>query len=1293
MAQPIWITPAGSLGVVPEGIFYQENLLASTDPLTVSPVCTATSATTNLITCSSTVGLWPGLNVQFSGQVFGGVDTSIRYFVLAVPNSTQFSITATELSTTPVPLSTAAGSMNTVFTQHVYYALIAGRVPSGIQVSDNGSITGVPQAVASIQGVPTDVAQDVTSKFAIRAYTETSTGAVDRVIDRTFTLTITGNDVPEFVTPAGSIGTFYDSDRVNFQFEITGTDPGDINTVRLASGQLPGGLTITADGLLTGYIEPTPNVDEPPGYDLTPSNLDPYDFIVSAISKNFEFTLEVTDGKNSNLRTFYMFVYDRATLTADDSEYTADTTTLTSDETPFRRPFIVNSTPSNLGRVRGDNYFSYQFRGEDYDTTDLQYAIAVNQGSGLTPGVSLDPTSGWYYGYIPNQGVTEVAYSFNIYVRETDTVGTAITCTASAAGTNIITCNSTEQLGPGTPIIFQGTAFGNISTAATTIYFVQTVESSTEFTITANLILNPDYPDELPAYIPSTTTLALLDGAGSLTCRLVVASDPYPFELTVVGEVDSEVTWVTPADLGTIENGAESLLQIEAVNRGGRELSYRLKSGSFSELPQGLELLPTGEIVGQVTFNTFAVDLGTTTFDIAATPLLTDYTETTFDSSFTFTVNAYAEETGEFTYDVESITVTNGGTGYSSVNLPILQFSSPVGASATPAVAGTVTIVAGAITEVAVDDPGEGYTVPATLTITAGFGGSNAVLTPVMRQTGVVDVVSVFKTFTIRVIREYNAPYQNLIVQAMPPQNDRDLIDSLLNNTSIFVPAYIYRPDDPNFGKATRVNYQHAFGLAPDALETYFESLYLNHYWKNLVLGSIETAQARDENDNVIYEVVYCRVVDDLVNAQGQSVNKIVNLSYPITDPGDGSTVLTQVYPNSLINMRDQVIDVVGQISTKLPLWMTSKQADGRVLGFTPAWVMCYTKPDRSRQIAYYISTQFGTQLNRVDFKVDRYILDRSLSRNWDTATQDWTPQPTLTTFDRYDTPDLQLIGEVDIATRLAFADVNARTVSYIQSLGGLDGVIFPIDGKTLIFAKQENYPAYSTTDDAWQDYAVTYGEGGYDATGTGYDESALVSGGIFVTCSATNAATDRITCADTSEMTVGDAVWFTGDDLSSLVSGTTDADGAVVRVFNILNINSITQFQVEDPANPGSVFPLTTAAGSMTVGFANYRMAVWTISVDPVSTVVTLTIEQQTGQNEYAVVQQGNQYAGVQLFFPGSAPPGLNQVTWTLVPESSSTETLFDGGSVQFVDPVDMYDPTDQYDKYLVFPKANILV
>ena len=148
-----------------------------------------------------------------------------------------------------------------------------------------------------------------------------------------------------------------------------------------------------------------------------------------------------------------------------------------------------------------------------------------------------------------------------------------------------------------------------------------------------------------------------------------------------------------------------------------------------------------------------------------------------------------------------------------------------------------------------------------------------------------------------------------------------------------------------------------------------------------------------------------------------------------------------------------------------------------------------------------------------------------------------------------------------------------------------------------------------------------------------------------------------------------------------------------MIRAFVILNINDSTHFQLEDPANPGQVYPLTTASGDMSAAFANYRMGVWTINVDPVTEIVTLELTQQTGENQYTFIRQGNQYADVQLYVPGAPPPGQTRITWALVPESSSTETEFDFGSVQWVDPVDMYDPTDQYDKYLVFPKANILV
>jgi hypothetical protein len=1182
MSQPIWITPEGSLGVIPEGVFYQETLRASTPYLPYTPTVTASSATNNTFTCSSTEGLRAGLNVVFTGTMFGGVDEFTRYFVLEIVDSTHFKISATEFDTTPIALTDGTGLMGTLFTEHVYYRVIAGSLPTGIQLSDNGLIVGVPQAVASLQGVPEEVSQDVTSKFTVRAYTET---VPVRIRDRTFTLTITGNDVPSFITPAGNLGTYYDGDPINLQIDYTNSDPGENVVVRLAGGELPGGVTVTSTGLITGYIRPAANITEPPGYDLTASEIEPYDFIVSAQNKNYQFTLEVTDGKSSDLRTFYFFVYDRASLTADNTSITADSSTVTADENTARAPFIVNASPSNLGTVRGDNYYAHQFVGDDYDTTALRYAINVNQGAGLPPGLTLDPVTGWYYGYIPDQGITEVEYSFNIVTYEAGYTGDPITCTATAFGTNRITCNSTAQLGSGQPLVFTGTAFGGITASPTQVYYVLTVYNDTEFSVTTQLGSNIATP--------------LTTSSGTMTANLIVASDPYPFTLTISGAIDAEVTWLTDSDLGVLDNGDPSTLKIEAVNRGGRELLYRLKEGAFNELPQGLQLLPTGEISGRVSFNTFAIDLGHTTID---------NNTTTWDSSFTFTVNAYAEDTAQVLYEVGNVTVVSGGTGYSSVTPPAIEFSTPIGASAVQAQAGNVTVTGGSIVSVAISDPGAGYTSPATITITEGYGGVGANLVAVMQATGVRDVVSVNKTFTVRLRRAYNAPYQNLAVQAMPPANDRLLIDSLLSNTEIFVPEFIYRPDDPYFGKATRVVYQHAYGLAPDTVDQYVASLYLNHYWKNLVLGQIETAQALDDEGNVLYEVVYSKIVDDLVNAAGESVSKEVNLAYPIVDPQDGSTELRQVFPNSLVNMRDQVIDVVGQISTKLPQWMTSKQTDGRVLGFTPAWVLCYTNPGKSRQIAYYIQTQFGEQLNKIDFKVDRYILQRELSRNWNTVTQDWTPEPNLTTFDRFSTSGNTFIGEVDIATNLAFSDVNNRTLAYINNLGGLDGIISNINNNTLIFVKQENYngppgSSYATTDAAWQNYLYPYDTVGFSSDGYEFDEAVTV------------------------------------------------------------------------PNSP-----------------VNQRMAIYKINVDPITELVTLTLETQTSSNEFVQITRGNFYRSAQLYVPTTPGEGLTAISWLPLTTVVTTETLFDAGSVAFEDPVDMYDPTDAYDKYLVFPKANIL-
>ena len=727
MTTPVWVTPPGTLGTIPEGVFYSTPLVAIAD-------------------------------------------------------------------------------------ETVYYQVIAGQMPPGMFIDETGILSGLPQSRATATGIPLPVAANTTSKFAVRAFT-----ASRQLADRTFTITVIGNNDIKWTTPSGLIAEYYDGNQINgLQIDyvnyaiVNGQTTGNIDVynaggvVTLVAGQLPPGLTISTGGVISGYIIPNIASGATPGFSVPGQGYDqyPYDFTAESVSTNYQFTLRVTNGQSSDLRTFDIFVYALSSMTADNTTITADNTFITADVGPLIPPIIITPIGS-IGTVRSDNFFAFQFSGIDFNYNQFEFIATT----ALPPGLVLDPNTGWLYGYIPANGINITTYSFIIRAREVN---------------------------------------------------------------------NP-----------------------------TVISVTYDYALTIEGPVSADIVWLTPSDLGVIDNGDTSTLYVEAVNVSGLPLTYQLLSGSDSRLPQGLQLLTSGNIAGRVSFDTFTLDGGTTTFDATKNTNTTNTTAipqpTTFDMVCTFTVN---------------VTSTNG-------------------------------------------------------------------------------LVNVDKTFSIRVVRRYEVPYDNLYIQAMPPQNDRDLIASLVQNNTIFPPALIYRKDDPNFGVASRVIYEHAYGLTAATYDDYVASLNLNHYWKNLVLGEIKTAQALDDLGNILYEVVYSQVVDNLVNNQGESVGKSVNLPFVI--PVDNQIV----YPNSLVDMRTQVIDTVGQVSNVLPRWMLSKQANGNVLGFTPAWVIAYTNPGQSGQVAYNIKTYFGNRLDLVDFEVDRYELDNLLTKNWDRAGQHWVPQPpTLTTFD-----------------------------------------------------------------------------------------------------------------------------------------------------------------------------------------------------------------------------------------------------------------------------------------------------
>ena len=92
------------------------------------------------------------------------------------------------------------------------------------------------------------------------------------------------------------------------------------------------------------------------------------------------------------------------------------------------------------------------------------------------------------------------------------------------------------------------------------------------------------------------------------------------------------------------------------------------------------------------------------------------------------------------------------------------------------------------------------------------------------------------------------------------------------------------------------------------------------------------------------------------------------------------------LYPNSLYNMRNRVGQVLGQVynSTLLPLWMTSQQPNGSTLGYTQAWVICYTKPGFATTIKNNINNNWAYKLNQINFNIDRFTVDKSTTYDWE---------------------------------------------------------------------------------------------------------------------------------------------------------------------------------------------------------------------------------------------------------------------------------------------------------------------
>lgn len=548
---------------------------------------------------------------------------------------------------------------------NINFEVITGKLPPGLRIVEDrivGSAFEVPR--------PTEF------KFVIRA---TYNGEIS---DRTFKITVNGTDSPEWQTAAGPLpvgpnSAYYilDSSYIDFQLEVVDFDIAAGQNLKFfipsGGGDLPPGLILTEAGRIVGWVQPTlaPPITEGNGtydnqrfdkvaydYGMRPSNgydsfifdVTSFDYSVPSnapkkLNRNFEFIVIVTDGENYAQRKFRIYVVGDDFFRADNIVTRTGNGTFTADVTYARAPVWV--TPNYLGVFRASNYKTFVL-----DTYEGLYVGPISYNlEAINPDVS---------------GLTTMRKLVNgVEVIDQD---------VNKKNKNLLRLKNVQ----GTPVAGQKIRFSDhVTGASTQIKTITDVQKDTvnnHWVITVGdgglpvflsdntlvyfgslSILPPGMQfDQSTAevfgiipYQPAITqTYTFSVKATRYTEKAEAASSIRTFTADIIGEIDSTINWISPANLGSL--GAEyiSTLYLEAVTTlPDSVLLYRVTSGN---LPPGITLNLNGELIGKVNQFPEAGKPGLTRFyddppNVGTRTFTTlDGDTTTIDKSYTFTVEA-----------------------------------------------------------------------------------------------------------------------------------------------------------------------------------------------------------------------------------------------------------------------------------------------------------------------------------------------------------------------------------------------------------------------------------------------------------------------------------------------------------------------------------------------------------------------------------------------------------------------------------------------------------------------------
>ena len=676
---PNWVTPAGRLPIGPNGVYFiLDSSIIDFQLLATDPDLPA-GDTLSYYIASGDGELPPGIRLTTDGRLTGVVDPILALDVTdreAGYDETPFGRNPFDFST-----NSDSGIDSFYYDMTVYDYAVPTRGPVKLNRMYEFYVT------------VTDNVSSTKRRFQIYVVGDDfprSDNTIMKAGDGIYTADITYLRTPLWLTPAdlgvrraNNYQTVYlnvlDPNSIQGELKYFLETINDDNTPSV----LPPGLTLDEDtGELAGIIPYQPAVTKEYKFTINALRYDPDIGLVTVFANSFEDTLSgstslkinklsenVIDGLSEldSLVGKTLAIEERNYLveSVDNANEDYDILYFTSALQPYNK-----ATPINVSRFApaGRDYFFatslslndagfYTNRKLNYSSTEsytiqdiypyIEWDISID-----------DSTSGSIelnYSVVTESGSTDIEYNL-AYFLEADGRDAYITATRNESDKII----SLRLLIPATAQNrnknFIKSLFHTSDSAA--IYaneLVQEDRIKLDIVLQRNLSTNRQISISVRNATGFNKTFSVNETE--------VVSKAKTFTIRLLGEVDSTITWLTPANLGTLNANRISTLSVEAeTSVPNAVLKYSLVSGS---LPFGLSLKDDGEIIGKVAIYGTATVPGLTFFDNGETTF--DAAKTTMDRSYSFTILArdrfgFSATTRTFTLfinDADNLTYSN----------------------------------------------------------------------------------------------------------------------------------------------------------------------------------------------------------------------------------------------------------------------------------------------------------------------------------------------------------------------------------------------------------------------------------------------------------------------------------------------------------------------------------------------------------------------------------------------------------------------------------------------------------